>query len=41
LESNIAIECVEVDPRGREFWELNNPNDVAEIERILAAEDIE
>ncbi|MDE0304971.1 MAG: 3-deoxy-manno-octulosonate cytidylyltransferase [Albidovulum sp.] len=41
LESNIAIECVEVDPRGREFWELNNPNDVAEIERILAAEDLE
>ena len=41
LESNIAIECVEVDSRGREFWELNNPGDIAEIERILAAENIE
>ncbi|MCY4463842.1 MAG: 3-deoxy-manno-octulosonate cytidylyltransferase [Albidovulum sp.] len=41
LESNISIECVEVDPRGREFWELNNPGDIAEIERILAAEGIE
>ena len=41
LESNIAIECVEVDPRGREFWELNNPEDISEIERILAAENIE
>ncbi len=34
----IEIACVEVEARGREFWELNNPGDVARIEAILAAE---
>ncbi len=28
--------CVEVEARGRVFWELNNPVDVARIERVLA-----
>jgi 3-deoxy-manno-octulosonate cytidylyltransferase (CMP-KDO synthetase) len=27
--------CVEVDARGRQFWELNNPVDVARIESVL------
>lgn len=27
--------CVEVDARGRVFWELNNPEDIARIEAVL------
>ena len=40
LESDVAVACVEVDPGGRDFWELNNPEDVAAIEKILQAEGI-
>lgn len=36
LENGRRILCVEVDARGRAFWELNNPEDVARIEAILA-----
>ncbi|MEL6550720.1 MAG: manno-octulosonate cytidylyltransferase [Pseudomonadota bacterium] len=36
LEQGREVLCVEVEARGREFWELNNPEDVARIERILA-----
>ena len=32
LENGRAIACVEVDARGRVFWELNNPSDVSLIE---------
>lgn len=35
LEGGVAIRCVEVDSRGQEFWELNNPVDLPRIERIL------
>ena len=35
MENGIGVRCVEVDARGREFWELNNPVDVSRIERIL------
>ncbi len=35
LENQTAIRCVEVEARGREFWELNNPVDVARIEAVL------
>lgn len=35
LEQGRRVLCVEVDARGREFWELNNPEDVAKIERVL------
>ena len=35
LENNIPVRCVEVDPRGSVFWELNNPEDVSRIESIL------
>ncbi|MFO1142358.1 MAG: manno-octulosonate cytidylyltransferase [Amaricoccus sp.] len=35
LESGVPIHCVEVEARGRAFWELNNPNDVPRIEAIL------
>ncbi len=35
LENGTAIRCVEVDGRGRVFWELNNPVDVARIEQVI------
>ena len=35
LERGRPVLCVEVDARGRAFWELNNPADVARIEAIL------
>lgn len=38
LEAGVPITCVEVDPKGRAFWELNLPEDVARIEAILAAD---
>lgn len=37
LEQGRTILCVESDARGRTFWELNNPEDVAKIEAALAA----
>lgn len=37
LENGRNVLCVEVEAQGREFWELNNPSDVAVIERMLAA----
>ncbi len=36
LENGTPIACVEVDGKGRKFWELNNPEDVPRIEKILA-----
>ena len=38
LENGEPILCVEVDARGREIQELNNPVDVGRIEAILRAE---
>ncbi len=35
LEHDRPILCVEVDAQGQEFWELNNPEDVARIEAML------
>lgn len=35
LENGHPVRCVEVDGRGRVFWELNNPGDVARIETVL------
>ena len=35
LENGAHVACVEVDARGRVFWELNNPADVARIEAAL------
>lgn len=40
LYHGIPIRCVEVEARGREFWELNHPLDVARIEDILRREQI-
>lgn len=36
LEQGRHVLCVEVEPRGRVFWELNNPEDVSRIESMLA-----
>ena len=36
LENGRPVLCVEVEAKGRQFWELNNPSDVAIIERMLA-----
>ena len=35
LENGIPVTCVEVEGRGRVFWELNNPEDVPRIEAAL------
>lgn len=35
LERRIPVLCVEVDAKDRSFWELNNPEDVARIEKML------
>lgn len=41
LENGYGIKCVEVEARGRSFWELNNPEDVPKIEMMLARLEIE
>jgi 3-deoxy-manno-octulosonate cytidylyltransferase (CMP-KDO synthetase) len=35
LERGAPVLCVEVDGKGRQFWELNNPEDVPLIESML------
>ena len=37
LENGRPVLCVTVEARGRQFWELNNPSDVAVIEAMLHA----
>ncbi|WP_371170116.1 3-deoxy-manno-octulosonate cytidylyltransferase [Aliiroseovarius sp. 2305UL8-7] len=41
LERERPIQCVEVDGKGQQFWELNNPEDVARIEAILLLRGVE
>lgn len=36
LENGRKVLCVEVEARGRQFWELNNPEDVSRIEAMMA-----
>ena len=36
LERGAHVLCVEVDAKGRQFWELNNPEDVPRIEAMMA-----
>ncbi len=38
MENGLGVRCVEVEARGRAFWELNNPEDAPRIEAILAAQ---
>ena len=35
LENGQTVACVLVEGRGRVFWELNNPEDVARINSVL------
>jgi len=35
LVGGVPVDCVEVDARGRSFWELNNPEDVSKIETMM------
>ncbi|MDO5643336.1 MAG: manno-octulosonate cytidylyltransferase [Paracoccus sp. (in: a-proteobacteria)] len=39
LENGHRLLCVEVEARGRQFWELNNPEDIPRIEAMLAEMD--
>lgn len=41
MENAIPVQCVEVDAKGRAFWELNNPIDVARLEKILLDQGME
>ncbi len=36
MENGRPVLCVEVQAKGRQFWELNNPEDVPRIEAMLA-----
>ncbi len=36
LERGRYVLCVEVEARGRQFWELNNPEDVPRLEAMMA-----
>ncbi|MDF3414929.1 3-deoxy-manno-octulosonate cytidylyltransferase [Sulfitobacter sp. M57] len=36
MENGRSVLCVEVEANGREFWELNNPEDVPKIESMMA-----
>ena len=35
MENHRPVLCVEVEARGRQFWELNNPEDVLRIETMM------
>ena len=37
LEHGHRVLCVEVEARGRAFWEVNNPEDVSRVEAMMAA----
>ncbi|WP_170606445.1 3-deoxy-manno-octulosonate cytidylyltransferase family protein [Ruegeria arenilitoris] len=41
MENGRKVLCVEVEAKGRQFWELNNPQDVAKIEEMMAAMGLE
>ena len=36
MENGRKVLCVEVEARGRQFWELNNPEDVPKLEPMMA-----
>jgi 3-deoxy-manno-octulosonate cytidylyltransferase (CMP-KDO synthetase) len=41
MENGRSVLCVEVDARGRQFWELNNPEDVPRLEVMMSRMGIE
>ena len=36
MENNKKILCVEVEAKGRKFWELNNPEDISKLEDFMS-----
>jgi 3-deoxy-manno-octulosonate cytidylyltransferase (CMP-KDO synthetase) len=36
MENGRSVRCTEVKAKGRQFWELNNPEDVPRIEMMMA-----
>ncbi len=36
MENNKKILCVEVEAKGRKFWELNNPEDIGKLEDFMS-----
>ncbi len=40
LENNVPVRCVEVEAKGRVFWEVNNPQDIQRVEKALAEMEI-
>ncbi len=41
LENGAKVHCVEVEARGRQFWELNNPEDVPRLQEMMSEMGIE
>ncbi|MES0862069.1 manno-octulosonate cytidylyltransferase [Ruegeria sp. SCPT10] len=41
MENGRKVLCVEVGAKGRQFWELNNPQDVPKIEEMMASMGLE
>ncbi|MEO0773127.1 MAG: manno-octulosonate cytidylyltransferase [Pseudomonadota bacterium] len=41
MENHRPVLCVEVEARGRQFWELNNPEDVHRIEAMMRDMELE
>lgn len=41
LERGRRVLCVEVEARGRQFWELNNPEDVPRLEAMMQAMELD
>ncbi|WP_282061198.1 3-deoxy-manno-octulosonate cytidylyltransferase family protein [Roseobacter litoralis] len=41
MENGRSVLCVEVEAKGRQFWELNNPEDVPRLETMMAAMGLE
>ncbi|MFD0910945.1 3-deoxy-manno-octulosonate cytidylyltransferase [Ruegeria arenilitoris] len=41
MENGRKVLCVEVEAKGRQFWELNNPQDVTKIESMMSAMGLE
>ena len=41
LEHGVPVTCTTVDAKGRAFWEVNTPEDIARVEAILKAEGID
>lgn len=37
LERGVPMLCVEVEARGRSFWEVNNPEDIERVEKMLTS----